>query len=131
MEVQSAVDIVNTQMIYVPGWEFTAEPFTDRFEAAMQVRVNYPVIRTDREVMRAGEVVPFTATAAFPIVCDFNDMVGLARCIIDNVLVPIHLHEAREGLRFLPTFWAPFHPHRVDGMNRWGDPNGDLMFGIV
>jgi hypothetical protein len=28
------------------------------------------------------------------------------------------------------TGWAPFHPHRIDCIKRWGEVESDLTFGI-
>lgn len=131
MELQSAIDIINDQLVFLPGWEITAEPMVNRFENTVRLHVNYPATRTERELMRSGDVEPIATRASFPLVCDFPDIVGLARCILMDVIAPINMHEAREGLRFKPTFWAPFHPHRVDGMQRWGNVPGDLLFGVA
>lgn len=134
MEVQSAVELVN-QVIYKPGWNFEAEPHTPRFEGTISVCITYPAADSGSnsfpEAWRDGflHLVPGGAKARHPIVVSDVDDVGLYKRLID-VILDIEEHEAREFLRILPTGWAPFHPHRVDGMRRWGKMEHDLHFGL-
>ncbi len=138
MRVDSAVLLVNN-LIYKPGWTLTATDYTHRFESTICVKVEYPAPNSDRDNAKRGyedDVLP-TARAGFPIVVADCDDASLYRKIID-VILEIEAHEAREFLRVMPTYWAPFHPHNVDGMRRWNATNGidysvmpDLRFGLV
>lgn len=128
MNVESAVQLIN-QLVYKPGWKISATDHTNRFEGAVQVRIDYPAHASEREEAPnyAREIQTY---AEFPmIVVDCNDA-SLYRRVI-NAIVEIETHEAREFLRVVPTMWAPFHPHRIDGMRRWGDESGDLRFGLA
>lgn len=138
MRVDTAIRLIGN-LIYKPGWTFTATDHTKRFESTIELLVEYPAINSDRDNAERGytDLVAPVARAKFPIVLgsDCTDEV-LYRRIID-IIMEIELHEAREFLRVLPTFWAPFHPHNVDGMKRWLRTDGldkslmpDLQFGV-
>ena len=131
MRVESAVELVN-HLIYKPGWNITAKDHRNRFEGAIQVRIEYPARNSNREKAAKGypEEIPGGTYAEFPVIVEDCDDTGLYRKII-NKIIDIEAHEAREFLRVEPTCWAPFHPHRIDGMKRWGDVEGDLKFGIA
>ena len=125
----TAVDLVNN-IIYEPGWTFTATDFTDRFESAIVVRIEYEARNWNRE--HAPEYkATVHAGASFPLQIADLDAEGLYRKVFDVGIMGIVQHEAREAFRIAPTCWAPFHPHKVDGMKRWGTPQADLMFGVV
>lgn len=131
MEVDTALTIINEQLVYAPGWTIEADDFTNRFERGIRVNVKYPACATEREEAKQGYPRLIETGGRFPVnlICDSE--ITLMRQILSQVIMPIHEHEAREMLRLKPTFWAPFHPHRVEGMERWGNPNGDLMFGLA
>jgi hypothetical protein len=129
MLVESAVNLIGT-IVYWPGWVFTAVDHTNRFEGSIKLRIDYPARETGRENARHGYPETITTYATFPIVVDKLDDVGLWREVM-RCICQIDQHEAREAFRIGPTLWAPFHPHAVDGMERWGDPRGDLLFGIA
>lgn len=145
MEVDSAVTLIN-QLIYKPGWTFFAEPHTPRFEGAVQVHVTYPALdsgsNSNPEAWQSGytEEIEGGARANFPIlVGDADDAETVYRRLL-NCVLEIEEHEAREFLRVQPTGWAPFHPHRIEGMRRWaGSPDRradqplchDLQFGLA
>ncbi len=123
------MELVNL-IIYRPGWTIAATDHQNRYEGAIKVRIDYPAQSTDREEARGGYTHEITTYATFPIiVADCPDETALYRRVIDAIL-KIEAHEAREYFRVQPTYWAPFHPHRIDGMRRWGDAESDLVFGI-
>lgn len=131
MHVLTAIRLVEAT-IYKPGWTFTPEDHSDRFEASILVHVIYPAQNSDRE--QAPEYpTPISggARASFPIlVGDVPDEVELYRRLLGAIL-RIEEHEAREFFRAGPTLWAPFHPHNIGGMHRWGaGVDRDLTFGI-
>jgi hypothetical protein len=128
MRVDSAVDLVNG-IVYRPGWTITAKPHTARFEGAICVRIEYPAQNTDRD-QAPDYPTPIQTRATFPLIVSECDDVALYRQVMDAIM-EIEEHEAREYFRVEPTHWAPFHPHRVEGMNRWGNPQRDLRFGLA
>jgi hypothetical protein len=128
MEVSSAVDLVNA-LIFKPEWKIHAEDHTHRFEGTVVVHIEYPAHQYNRADAPAGYPTALMATASFRVmVSDCMDDTGLYRRILEQI-AKIDQHEAREALRVLPTYWSPFHPHKTDGMKRWGDMEGDLAFG--
>lgn len=128
MRVESAVELINC-VVYKPEWKITATDHTKRSEGAVQVRIDYPARRSERE-LAPDYVEEIMTYAEFPMIVLDCDDVSIYRRLLDAIIC-IETHEAREFLRVLPTEWAPFHPHRVDGMKRWGDIEGDLKFGIA
>lgn len=129
LEVTSAVALVNN-VIYKPGWKFEAEDHTSRFEGSVKVKINYPARKSERKDAEIGYPTEIATYASFIMVVADCDDTMIYRQLIDRVL-QIEEHEAREFLRVMPTFWAPFHPHRVDGMKRWGKMEADLGFGVA
>lgn len=130
MEVGSALGLIN-QVIYKPGWKIEASDSSDRFEGTVRVRFIFPAYKSERELAAEGYPVHMDGTwAEFRIVVADCDDTELYRRLLQKIM-EIELHEAREFLRVPPTLWAPFHPHRVDGMKRWGDTDGDLLYGIA
>ncbi|MGW3917853.1 hypothetical protein ACWEBX_41425 [Streptomyces sp. NPDC005070] len=130
MEVKSAVRLIN-QLVYKPGWTLEAEDNTNRFEGTVKVKFIFPAFQSERELAEEGYPSHIEGSwAEFRIVVADCDDTELYRRVLEKIMT-IELHEAREFLRVPPTFWAPFHPHRVDGMKRWGDGEGDLSYGIA
>lgn len=129
MEVTTAACLLN-DLIFRPGWTITATDHTNRFEGTVKVRIDYPAFNTDRECAPGyTEEIETHAEFAIPV-SDINDDCALYRRLLDCV-AEIDSHEAREALRTKGTHWAPFHPHRIDGMKRWGEPQRDLQFGLA
>jgi hypothetical protein len=131
MEVDTALAIINEQLVFAPGWKISAEPFTHRFESGIKVCVTYPACATERKEAPAGYPRLIEARADFVIVLHCDREETLLRQLLEEVIMPIQCHEAREMLRLKPSFWAPFHPHRNGGMERWGDKQSDVMFGLA
>lgn len=136
MLVASAVQLLS-QLQYKPGWEFNVEDFSKRHEAAVRVEVHYPAQQSERnQYPLYGTTVTGGARAAFLLlVDDCDDDTDLYNLLLTEVILPIEEHEAREFLRIEPTGWAPFHPHRADGMRAWARRtqytlNRDLYFGL-
>ena len=135
MDVRSAVDLINNSLVYKPDWTFVATDHTSRFENTIVVRVTYPARNSNRDRAADGYLEEIETYASFPLVvrdCSDEDLVFQ----VLEAIGKIELHEAREFLRLKPTMWAPFHPHRVDGMRRWSEKTGepmaqDLQFGIA
>lgn len=129
MRTDTAVQLVG-QIVDKPGWEFTAS-VCDRFEDCILVRVDYPAPRFNREDAPEYET-EIMANATFRIpVGDVKNPEELFRRVFDDVIMETERHEHREAFRVAPTWWAPFHPHRHDGIVRWGEPHKDYMFGVV
>jgi hypothetical protein len=129
MYVDSAIKLIST-MVYKPGWSFEATDHTNRFEGTVHVKVHYTALNSNRDQAELGypETIETYAQFAFHVLeCDEAD---ICRHMLDAI-VAIETHEAREFLRLLPTFESPFHPHRVDGMKRWGALETDLQFGLA
>lgn len=136
MEITSAIALVNN-LIYKPGWQFIATDHSDRFEGSIKVRIDYPARNSNRDQAMTGYPEEIATYASFPVIVRDLDDSGLYREIMDAIIC-IESHEAREFLRVSLTGWAPFHPHRIDGMKRWnstavvsGEFHLDLTFGIA
>lgn len=136
MEVKSAVRLIN-ELVYRPGWTIEAEDYTKRFEGSVMVKFTFPAYHTERDLAEQG-YPSYTdeSWAKVPImVGDCPDDAELYGRVLDCIR-KIELHEAREFLRVKPTYWAPFHPHRVDGMRRWAKRSGedigeDYRYGVA
>jgi hypothetical protein len=138
MQVQDALDHVNA-LVYKPKWRISATDHTKRFEGTIQVRIDYPAFNSNRDKAAEGYPEEIMTYATFPLIVGDCDEFGLYLRII-KALIDIDTHEIREFLRLQPTYDAPFHPHRIDGMKRWAERNGldvtasmaeDLKFGIA
>lgn len=128
MQVDTALRLIDN-IVYRPGWKISATDHTDRFEGSIIVRIEYPAQNTNRD--QAPEYPePIMTRFECPLVISDCDDIDLYRCIIEKILL-IEAHECREYFRVGNTNWAPFHPHRVDGMRRWGKPEDDLHFGLA
>lgn len=132
MEVDGACALINHSLVFRPGWEFNASSAEDRFAKTVKVEVRYPAQNFNQEHAPDYEVpIEGGATASFFVrVHDCDDVQSLFRKMLD-VVARIDSHEAREALRIAPTMEAPFHPHNVDGMERFGDVHKDLYFGAA
>lgn len=145
MRVESALDLINS-LVYKPGWRISATDHTNRFEGAIKVKIEYPAYDSKRADMKdGGELKEITTYASFAIIVEECDDVSLYFRVLLAIIL-IDVHEAREFLRVQPTYWAPFFPHRIDGMKRWremikrngediveamDEVDGDLKFGIA
>lgn len=144
MRVESALDLINA-LVYKPGWRISATDHRNRFEGAIKVKIEYPAFDSKREGVREGAPKEINTYATFPIIVEECDDISLYFWILMRCMLT-DLHEAREFLKVQPTYWAPFDPHRIDGMRRFRDMvkrNGediidalaevdaDLKFGIA
>lgn len=127
MQITTAVELIH-QLVFFPGFEFKAVDHTNRFEGTVKVRVEYDAWNTNRETLRDDHYTEKIHTfAEFPLMVeDLDDEVMLYRRLM-IVLMRLYEHEAREALRVKATQWAPFHPHKVNGMRRWLSTNNDDM----
>lgn len=132
MNADSACKIINdADTRFMPDWKVSAR-LHDQFQATVIVRVEYPTHNSNRDQAAQGYPAAIRQDAEFPIITEeCDDVAALAKRLITEAFAQVFLHEAREFLRFGPTCWAPLHPHRIDGMKRWGDVTGDLKFGLV
>jgi hypothetical protein len=119
MDISTAIELVS-QVVYKPGYTLSADDHSKRFEGTILLRIDYHAYASERS--EAPEYKREIDTyATFPVmVADCDDITALYRRILD-CLMTVELHEAREFLRVAPTNWAPFHPHKVDGMKRWAE----------
>ena len=138
MLVETAIALIEN-LAYFPGWKLTATDHTNRFENTVCVKVDYVAQETGRDNARCGYPETISTYARFPIVVDdCDDSIDLYRKVA-NGLLKIYAHEMREALRVGPSYWAPFHPHNIDGIRRWNatanvsddDLFSDLQFGIA
>lgn len=133
MLVASAIQLISS-MVYKPGWIFEASDHTNRFEGTVKIKITYPARNSNQEDAPdyPNEIVSY---ASFPVVVADCDELGMYKRILDAI-AEIEVHEAREFLRVGAGFWAPFHPHTIDGMKRWQKMTrrpmiSDMQFGIA
>jgi hypothetical protein len=129
MLVSSAVAIINDGIVFFPGWQIHAEDFTSRHEGAVCLSITFPSWETKRSEAMAGFPEANMPRQCFIIQVSDLDDVELHRAVI-KILVDCFTHEAREAYRIEPSGWAPFHPHKIDGMIRWGSREKDLTYGF-
>lgn len=129
MLTETACQIINHGVCFMPGWKITAHDFTTRHEGCVALHVEYPGRETARS--HAPEYATCNEPRAVLLlqVGNFTDDLELHRAVIGK-LIEFWVHEAREFYRVLPSMWAPFHPHKIDGMERWGEPDKDLTYGF-
>lgn len=135
MRVDTAVNLVNNDLVFWPNWKISAEDYSHRFEDTICVSFEYE----SRNYVR-GDAPDYpntiTATAKQAIVvADMKTPEDLLFAVLKRV-EKIQSHEAREAMRLRSTNWAPFYPHKVDGQKRWAEKNGcavddDLIFGVA
>lgn len=128
MNVDTAVKLINESLVYKPGWYIHAEDFTSRHESAVCIHISYPGRETNRD--HAPEFAEHNVPKATSIllVGDLS-MEEFYRQLFE-LIMRFETHESREFFRIGPTMWAPFHPHHIDGIRRWGTPDYDLTFGF-
>lgn len=130
MRPETAIALIEG-LIFKPGWTIEATDFTDRFEDTVCVCLSCDTYRFNRSDAAEGYQFQMRPQAKFLImVGEFRDECDLYRKIIECI-IDFETHESREALRVEATLWAPFHPHRHDGMLRWGTPDHDLTYGVV
>jgi hypothetical protein len=139
MEIRTAIELIG-EMVYFPGWEFAATDHSRRFEGSIAVKVTYPSVETNRVEAYAGYSVVNKPYATFPIMVHGMRAEDLYYAL-SIVLMKINEHEMREALRIKPSYWAPFHPHHIDGIRRWNKSRkhskqwelqlNDLQFGLA
>lgn len=131
MECLSACQLINELVLFEPGWKFTATDHTNRFEGTIKVRIEYPAQNTNRDQAADGYPERICTYAEFTMtVADCGESHALYHKLF-KLLMKVHEHESREYFRIRPTNYAPFHPHRIGGMERWGTTDSDLLFGVT
>jgi hypothetical protein len=136
MLIESAIRLID-MLVFFPGWTFTAEDHSKRFEGTICLTIQYEARETGRENAEQDYPEKINTYAKFPImVGDINTPEELYRRVL-QCIIDVQIHEAREALRVAPTYWAPFHPHALGGMQAWmttkDQPHyfsDDLKFGI-
>lgn len=142
MRIATAIALIDN-VVYKPGYGFTAHDHTRRFEGTVKVRLSYAAPETGRANAADGYPETIKTYAEFTIaVGDLEGTdaaLGLYRRLLDAVL-EVEAHEAREAFRVRPSLWAPFHPHQLDGIEAWRTTEAmcqpeeltrDFQFGIA
>jgi hypothetical protein len=138
LNTDTAIKLINN-MVYKKGWKFEASSHCHRYENTISVKVTYPAVdsgRPNAEIGYSGHEILGGAYAYFPVMLDRCDSVERLYACIIKMVMEIEMHEAREFLRSGDTYWAPFHPHNTDGMERaerygLGTVDKDLAFGLT
>lgn len=114
MDVQHAIDLINTGLEWFPGWDFYA--YTDTWApGSVIINIRYPSFETSPG---ASYHQPGTFTAGEVISVAFLNDDGLIYQLVKTVQ-KIMGHEWREALRYKADQMAPLHPHRYDGNRKW------------
>lgn len=133
METATAVAFVNEDLVYRPGWSFTASA---RDADSILVEITFPVYNSNRMLIAQGIEDRFENKVGFRIdVTDFDDEDDLTFAVL-MVVLQIETHEAREFLRVRSEMYrAPFHPHRTDGQfnfaDRFADTDEDKALSVI
>lgn len=133
MEIQTALDIVNGDpvsgaapgFVYKPEYTFHADSYDYRMQGAILLTISMPAPSTDREDARRGFqkiLEPLHTTFVIFVKNCKSDDDFLYQ--IMTKIIELETHEAREFLRKSGTFSAPFHPHRMDSMERYARHSG-------
>lgn len=136
MRVDTALAIVNDNLVTYPDWTVHAEDHTNRYEDTIRVHFTIGGARASERENAPDYPVVVTGgiRVAFPIhVGDITDADELVGRVIDAALRAFE-HEIREFTRLANTGYAPFHPHTREGINRWAqrtgrDPQLDYLYG--
>lgn len=140
MDISTAITLIQG-ITYKPGWNISGHDNTKRFEGCIRVDFVYPATNSDRSEAPAYStpIPPNGARASFAVIVSTLDDVQLYRAIC-QLIMTIEEHEMREFFRINPTYWAPFHPHKSDGITRWADNSDtprhiqqyrDMTFGLA
>jgi len=128
MLTDTAVRLINESVIFLPGWTIKAKDFTARHEGCICLFVSYPGRESARREAPDYQVRN-EPRATFLLQVNEMDDTQLHKAVLDR-LIEFITHEFREFYRVQPSYWAPFHPHTIDGMKRWGEGERDLQFGF-
>lgn len=131
MDINDAVTRCE-QFIFMPGWTITAFNYTHRFEDSVLVHVE--IIGPNWN----AEYAPLYEVQAEGYYLGVIPHVGaltpeqLERALFEHCMRAF-VHEAREAFRVKrgEKWVAPFHPHTVEGMQRWGDIESDLKHALA
>lgn len=126
MQVESAVDYVNGgSFVYKPGYVFFAQSYEYRLQGTILLTISFDALSTDRVDAKEGYkkiLEPLHTTFVIQVKeCRSDD--DLLYQILTKI-IELETHEAREFLRKRPTYSAPFHPHRVECMERYCEKSG-------
>jgi hypothetical protein len=143
MEIQTALNIVNGDpvsgdgpgFVYKPEYDFFAFDYSYRLQGAIGLTISMNAPSTDREDARRGFkkiLEPLHTTFVIVVKNCKSDDDFLYE--IMKVIIELETHEAREFLRKTGTYSAPFHPHRMDSMERYArysgrNVNDDVNYG--
>lgn len=132
MNVDTALRLIE-QIDCGPNLCVEAEDYTRRHEGAIRLTTIVTTVGSEREQFgNYKDAEPIDVRAQFVIiVTDCADDLELYRRVLTEALIPTLTHEIREFFRIKPTGWAPFHPHKIDGVDRWGEPEVDRKYGTA
>lgn len=141
METHEAIDIINNNLAYKPGWNIEAYvPFYEPKHGNIRVLFRFPAYNSARELFIHDEAEgPFENIVGFPLgVSELETADDLVYKILEQIM-RIENHEAREFLRLKNDseykYRAPFHPHRdrtmVNYAERTDNPGRTMVQDIL
>lgn len=125
MDIVEAMARLHT-VHYWPGWEFDIIP-AGMGGTELDIVVTFDAPNTNRDLALKG--YPQMIRPARNVLMRVDDITSetqLFRRFFDDVIMAAHEHEGREAFRVGPDMRAPFHPHRVEGMQAYGDPQSEI-----
>jgi hypothetical protein len=132
MRTEHAIEFINNQLCFIPGWEISAESYEKRFQGMLLCHYKFPAQNSNQNLAPTYEQeIPGKNHVTLKLeVGDARTFMEVYERVLRQIIT-IQTHEAREFLRIAPDWVAPFHPHKVYGMQRWGDVKGDLDYNAV
>lgn len=131
MRTDTAMEIVNEQVSFMPGWAFTAKDHSARFQNSILVTASFSAFPSDRDSAKVQDMSPTQWIRQFRIDVDWVIMLDDVKDVSDLLfalatrIIDTFTHETREFLQLQPTHWAPFHPHNTEGQKRWAAYTGN------
>lgn len=129
MDAQSACDYIDDWFIYKPGWTIQAT-IEDRFDSAIRLHIEYTAPNYDQKYAPHYEVDVQAHREAVLLIYPDTDEFQLEQRVFSEIMAVEH-HEAREAFRVGPDWHAPFHPHKLEGIQAWGNEQADVKFGVA
>lgn len=115
MDVQEVVDLVNRRLTYKDGWQFDARVRESRrADHQLVAHVEWQAVVDNSSPRRVDPRPRVIATGEFDVTP------GPKEKVEDQIITGIREgedHELREFFRI--DGFAPYHPHRDDGDQRW------------
>lgn len=129
MDAKSACNYINEKIHYKKGWTISAT-LEDRFDSSIRLHIEFEAPSWDQEYAPDYEVSVWPHREQILPIWPDTDEFQLELRVFQQIMEVEH-HEAREAFRIGPDFHAPFHPHKLEGMKAWGNPEADIKFGAV